>query len=162
MRISTAARVGRVIQACWVFFFLILLFKPHAELRGAERIAGTPPNANGDVGEQSEKDWIDNRWARTQVGQFLASLVETPNGTVAKGFSVKVGSNDEGTVCIDTAKLCWRAAWMGGFLKFDAARFGLIRVPKIDGAVAFSMAPATGWPMPHTICATAKARLMVA
>ena len=48
--------------------------------------AGAPPNANRDVGSQNEKDWIDNRWNRTDVGQFLSSLLDTPSGSVAKGI----------------------------------------------------------------------------
>ena len=99
-----------------------------------------------DVDRQTEKDWVDNRWSRTEVGQFLASLVDTPGGIVAKGLSIKVGDHDEGTVCFDTENLSWRAAWTGGFLKFDAARYGLIRMPKIDGKVMFSTRGGAGWP----------------
>src|SRR4030095_15008303 len=84
--------------------------------------ASAPPrehrSAGRDVASQEEKDWIDNRWSRTEVGQFLASLVDVPGGTVAKGLSIKVGERDEGTVCFDTANLSWRAAWTGGFLIF--------------------------------------------
>ena len=109
------------------------------------RASAAEPAPTRDVGSQNEKDWIDNRWSRTEVGPFLASLVETPDGTVAKGLSIKVGDQDEGTVCFDTGNLSWRAAWTGGFLRFDAARFGLIKVPKIDGAVALSMAAGPGW-----------------
>ena len=109
------------------------------EARAAEPAAGAPPNANRDVGTQKEGDWIDNRWSRTEVGRFLSSVLETPSGAVAKGISIKVGAHDEGAVCFDTAALAWRAAWTGGFLKFDAARFGLIKPPAIDGRVAFTL-----------------------
>lgn len=113
--------------------------EPASDRQGEHRSAGR------DVGSQEEKDWVDNRWSRTEVGQFLASLVDAPGGVVAKGLSIKVGERDEGTVCFDTANLSWRAAWTGGFLKFDAARFGLIKVPKVDGAVAFRTASGPAW-----------------
>jgi len=106
---------------------------------------GEHRSAGRDVDSQNEKDWIDNRWSRTEVGQFLASLVDAPGGVVAKGLSIKVGERDDGTVCFDTANLSWRAAWTGGFLKFDAARFGLIKTPKVDGTIAFSTASGPGW-----------------
>ncbi|MEY2411374.1 MAG: hypothetical protein QOF48_4044 [Verrucomicrobiota bacterium] len=104
----------------------------------------TPPGPR-DVGSQNEKDWIDNRWSRTDVGQFLSSLVDTPHGTVARGLSIKVGSRDEGTVCFDSKNLSWRAAWTGGFLVFDAARYGLIKIPKIDGSIVWSQGATPGW-----------------
>ena len=111
--------------------------------------ASSPPGehraAGRDVDSQGERDWIDNRWSRTEVGQFLASLVDAPGGVVAKGLSIKVGERDEGTVCFDTANLSWRAAWTGGFLKFDAARFGLIKTPKVDGTVAFRTGAGPAW-----------------
>ncbi len=114
----------------------------------AEPASGRPGehrSAGRDVGSQDEKDWIDNRWSRTEVGQFLASLVDAPGGVVAKGLSIKVGERDDGTVCFDTANLSWRAAWTGGFLKFDAARFGLIKTPKVDGTIAFRTAAGPAW-----------------
>jgi hypothetical protein len=116
--------------------------------RGAEPSAGAPPNANRDVGTQKEGDWVDNRWGRTDVGPFLSSIIETPSGSVAKGITIRIGAQNEGAVCFDTAHLAWRAAWTGGFLKFDAARFGLIKPPAIDGRIAFTQ-PASlrqpGW-----------------
>lgn len=113
--------------------------------RAADSAAGAPPNAGRDAGTQKEKDWIDNRWSRTDVGQFLSSLLDSPGGAVAKGITIKVGENDEGAVCFDTASLSWRAAWTGGFLKFDPARFGLIKAPQIEGKVLFSMKGGSGW-----------------
>jgi mono/diheme cytochrome c family protein/sugar phosphate isomerase/epimerase len=120
-----------------------------------------------------EADSVDNRWNQTDVGPFLASLMPLPDGRaklplsrgsagaspsqepspspaarpdiVAKGLSIKVGDRGQGTVCYDTQTLSLRAAWTGGFLKFDPARYGLINSPKIAGDVAFASLKGFGW-----------------
>src|SRR5262249_5858479 len=80
---------------------------------------GTATISGRDPGEQAEKDWIDNRWSRTDVGQFLASSLRVPNGTVNKALTIRVGPRDEASVCFDTANLNLRVGWTGGFLKLD-------------------------------------------
>ena len=40
--------------------------------------AGQPPSSGREPGTQGEKDWLDNRWSRTDVGPFLASILDTP------------------------------------------------------------------------------------
>jgi hypothetical protein len=97
------------------------------------------------VASQQERDWVDNRWSRTDVGQFLASNLDVPGGKIAKGLSIKVGEHDEGAVGYDTASCTLRAGWLGGFLKFDPGRFGLIVAPKIAGEVAFSLPSDATW-----------------
>src|SRR5205823_7566967 len=94
------------------------------------RSPGTPAIADREPGTQDEKDWIDNRWSRTEVGQFLASSLRLPNGAATNALSIRVGDRDEAGVCFDTANLSLRAGWPGGFLKFAAARFGLLNLPK--------------------------------
>lgn len=107
--------------------------------------AGQPPASGREPGTQGEKDWVDNRWSRTEVGPFLASVLETPGASIAKGLSIKVGANAEASVAYDTAACAWRAGWTGGFLKFDGGRFGLINAPKIGGNVAFAGGKDAGW-----------------
>src|SRR5439155_1703694 len=109
------------------------------------RPAGTPAISASEPEAQQEKDWIDNRWSRTDVGQFLASTLRLPNGTVTRALSVRVGDRDEASVCFDTANLNLRAGWTGGFLKFDAARFGLLNRPKIAGEIQFVTPDGPGW-----------------
>ncbi len=75
----------------------------------------------------------DGRWNQTDVGPFLASVLPTPTGTIAKGLSIKVGNDT--TIAYDLATMTPRAAWTGGFLKFDAEKFGIVRAPQIDGEV---------------------------
>ena len=109
------------------------------------RPAGTPAISASEPETQQEKDWIDNRWSRTDVGQFLASTLRVPNGTVTRALSIRVGERDEASVCFDTANLSLRAGWTGDFLKFDAARFGLLNSPKIGGKVQFVAPDGPGW-----------------
>src|SRR5262245_9516493 len=94
-------------------------------------VAGPPPTSGRDPESQAERDWVDNRWSRTEVGQFLASNLEIPGARIAKGLSIRVGAGDEGTVCYDTAACALRAGWLGEFLKYDAGRFGLMRAPQV-------------------------------
>src|SRR5262249_29832534 len=79
-----------------------------------------PANPEKDSGKVAKEEaWKDNRWNQTDVGQFLSSILPTPNGTVLKGLSIRVGENDEGALCYDTASAGFRAAWTGKFLQFD-------------------------------------------
>lgn len=93
-----------------------------------------------------ESDSIDSRWDKTQIGPFLASIVPLPDRPpVRKGLSVRVGERGEAAVCYDTARAAMRAAWTGGFLKFDPARYGLIAPPKPVGEFVFTAGEEAGW-----------------
>ena len=109
-----------------------------------EVVQGLFPQS-ADPSLQTEGDWVDNRWNRTEVGPFLASTLSIPGGHVNKGLSIKVGNNAEGTVCFDTSLCAYKAGWSGGFLTFAPARFGLVRPPKISGDIAFSAASGFTW-----------------
>lgn len=101
--------------------------------------------AGRDIESQQESDWQDNRWSRTEIGPFLASNLDLRGGKVAKGLSIKVGASQEGTVCYDTAAGMLRAGWLGGFLKLDPRRFGLISAPRVDGQITFTAPAGDGW-----------------
>jgi hypothetical protein len=80
---------------------------------------------------------VDNRWQRSEVGPFLASSVRLPDGSsVVRGLTVRVGP--EASVLYDLAQGSVRAVWTGGFLKFDATRFGLIGTPVPEGTVLWT------------------------
>ena len=99
--------------------------------------AGEPPASGREPGVQAEKDWVDNRWQRTDIGPFLASSVRLPDGSsVVRGLTVRVGP--EASVLYDLAQGSVRAVWTGGFLKFDATRFGLIGTPVPEGTVLWT------------------------
>ena len=70
-----------------------------------------------------EEDSRDDRWKEADIGRFLACSLPLGSaaGTVAKGLSIRLGNQQEDTVCYDTAHMKLRAAWTGGFLKFTPA-----------------------------------------
>ena len=135
----------------------------------AQSKSGEPPASGVDPGRQGERDWVDGRWNKTDVGQFLASNLSIPRTATprsvsekiedlfwskqyglwevpaSKPLSIKVGDHDEGAVCFDTRDCVLRAGWTGGFLGFDPGRFGLIGAPKIAGKLAFVTPPGPGW-----------------
>jgi hypothetical protein len=92
---------------------------------------------------QKEPDWVDARWNQTDLGNFHASVLPLPGGRIAKGLSIRVGTN--GAVAYDTATCSLRGAWTGGFLKFAPGRYGLIDAPMLGGAVQFSSSAAPAW-----------------
>src|SRR6267378_4510778 len=55
----------------------------------------------GDPTLQTDANWIDDRWQKTDVGPFLCAAIETPRQKICKGIAIKVGDNAEGTVCFD-------------------------------------------------------------
>jgi type 1 glutamine amidotransferase/mono/diheme cytochrome c family protein/glucose/arabinose dehydrogenase len=94
-----------------------------------------------------EEDSRDDRWKDSEIGRFLASSLPLGSaaGTVAKGLSIRLGDEQEATVCYDTANLKLRAAWSGGFLRFTPARYGLIMPPVMDGEPQFLATESPGW-----------------
>lgn len=83
---------------------------------------------------------MDARWNQADVGPFLASILKTPAGTIAKALSIRVGDatgTNAGTMCYDTKACAFRGGWVGGFLKFSGSRFGLTDAPAPVGDWAF-------------------------
>lgn len=95
-----------------------------------------------------EESWRDERWNKTDVGQFMSSSLEYSNITVAKALSIKVGAHNEASVAYDTTNATMRFAWTGGFLTFDAARYGVLYPPKMTGTVTYAMSQGDLWGFP--------------
>jgi sugar phosphate isomerase/epimerase len=95
--------------------------------------------------KQTEGDWVDDRYNRSVFSRWQACSLPTPTGTVRKGLAVRLGSDANATVLYDTATGNWRAAWTGGFLRFNPARFGLLNPPQPDGFVHLSLEENHGW-----------------
>ncbi|MBN8248509.1 MAG: hypothetical protein J0L84_13850 [Verrucomicrobia bacterium] len=107
--------------------------------------AGVPGSSGKDPGSQAEKDWVDNRWQATEIGPFLASNLKLPSGPpVAKGLSISVGDRALAAVAYEMGTASFRAAWTGGFLKFDPTRFGLIGMPR-PASEPWLMVPSPAW-----------------
>ncbi len=95
--------------------------------------------------KQTEGDWVDDRVQKIIRSRWQAYSIPTPGGMVRKGLALRVGADEEATVCYDTGTGNWRAAWTGGFLTFDPARFGLIHPPKPEGAMQLTLGEGLGW-----------------
>jgi type 1 glutamine amidotransferase/mono/diheme cytochrome c family protein len=94
----------------------------------------------------TEQDSVDDRWKQSDIGPCLASSLPIPNlPVVAKGLSIKLGERNDASVCYDTATGALRAAWTGGFLKFNPARYGIISPPAISGALLCGSRETPGW-----------------
>jgi len=94
---------------------------------------------------QTDANWIDDRWQKTDVGPFLSACIETPRQKTCKGIAIKVGDQAEGTVCFDSDLMRYSAGWTGGFLEMNPRRYGLIEAPKPRGQIQFACAAAPGW-----------------
>ena len=97
------------------------------------------------VESQQESDWVDARWNATDIGNFHSSVVALPGGAVAKGLSIHIGNERKLSVVFDTATATLCGIWTDGFLKFDSARYGLLRAPKPDGEVRFLAPSSPAW-----------------
>lgn len=93
----------------------------------------------------TEADSRDDRWSQTELGVFLASSLPLPGKPLRKGLSIRVGDPPLATVAFDTESLKWRAAWTGGFLAFDPARYGIISPPRPAGPPLYAMNEGLGW-----------------
>jgi len=93
--------------------------------------------------EQVEKNWVDNRWNQTVLGPFQTCSMQFSNGTVPKALAIQAGSNVG--LCYDTTNATLRAAWVGGFLQFDPARYGLINKPRAAGTLQFLGPKESAW-----------------
>ncbi len=97
------------------------------------------------IADQVEEDWADGRWNQTDVGPFMSGSILTPHGRTLKGIAIKLGDKSQAAVCFNTELLGYSAAWAGGFLEFDANRYGLLRGPKPKGRTLFANGVTPGW-----------------
>ena len=102
-------------------------------------------NPTNDPTLQTEGDWVDDRWAKTDKGPFLTGNIATARQHTSKGIAIRIGEIGEGTVCFDTDLLRMNSGWVGGFLKTDPARFGLIRPLVPVGTTTFATRSRPGW-----------------
>jgi hypothetical protein len=131
---------AQTLKVCVMRFVVLILFLALSTDSWAASEDGDP--------KTNEESWRDERWNKTEVGQFMSSSIEQGPVTVVKALSVKVGTKNDAAVCYDTATASMRFAWTGAFLKFDAARFGVLHPPKIAGAVSYSMPQSDLWNVP--------------
>ena len=128
--------------------------KLRKELAGLEKLAplatrgpGEPAVSGREPGAQGEGDWVDNRWQTADIGHHLAATFRLPDGsTLPRGLALRLGSGEAtGGVAYDLATATLRAAWTGGFVRFDPARFGLIGAPRPDGQPTLELPKDSHW-----------------
>ncbi len=93
------------------------------------------------------------QWDLMDPGAFLSSGLQVPGAAAdrtrpaLKGVSIRVGPNQEATMCFDTERCRMAIGWTGGFLKLPTGREGLEGVPQPapDTSVTFSSAVLPGW-----------------
>lgn len=130
-----------------IALFCVVAFPISSQL-SAQSITGTGP-AN-DPTRQIEGDWVDERWSKTDVGQFLRATIDTPRRRTAKALAIKVGVNNEATVCFDTDLLRYAAGWTGGFVRTHGQRYGLIAPLTPEGEMQFKTDTVPGWTVKHS------------
>ena len=109
----------------------------------AQSVSATGPA--DDPTRQTDADWIDDRWSKTDIGQFLGATIEMPGQRTPKAIAIKVGEHDEASVCFDTDLLRYAAGWTGGFVKVHGQRYGLIAAPSPAGEIQFTTENIPGW-----------------
>ena len=108
----------------------------------AQSVSATGPA--DDPTRQTEASWVDDRWSKTDVGQFLSATIETPRKRTAKAIAIKLGESNQATICFDTDLLRYSAGWIGGFLRISGQRYGLMGALSPEGEIQFATA-VPGW-----------------
>ena len=136
-------------------FFVAMFLASHlagsASSQDGQTVDSLKKKITGHWGEDAlgfrwtEGDSVDDRWQQADVGPFLASTYAVPGGFAEKGLAIRVGDEQQAAVCYDTGKMSLAAGWTGDFLKFDPARYGLIRHIQFAGALRFDNANQNGW-----------------
>lgn len=85
----------------------------------------------------TEEDSRDDRFGQMDTGPFFSGSIVGPGGIIYKGIVVRVGAKRSHSICYDTELLRASAGW-NGFVRFDAARYGIIVPPRIEGPVTFT------------------------
>ncbi|MCC6492310.1 MAG: c-type cytochrome [Pirellulales bacterium] len=80
----------------------------------------------GHWGNQSDRDWKDDRWNHVDLGSLMAGVFFGPNGVVPKGVCVRLGEAGDLAACFNPETLRYEAMWRGEFLKFSDVRHGFL------------------------------------
>ena len=136
MRLRVSWGLGRA--ARWLTPAVVALLV-WSHLPAAQRQATDDPTL------QTDADWVDDRWNKSEIGRFLCSAIDLPGEKTVKAIAVKLGERGDATICFDTELLRYSAGWTGGFVQFSAKRYGLLDAPKPRGAIEFKSRKAPGW-----------------
>ena len=87
----------------------------------------------GHWGNQSDANWMDERWNATDLGNVLSGVFRGAGAMVPKGVCVRLGDHGELSTCFNPETLAYEAVWSGGFVRFTATRHGLMDGLILDG-----------------------------
>jgi hypothetical protein len=94
------------------------------------------PHVTAPYQDEDEEDWVDDRWNKTEKGPFLShSILLEGHAVGPKLIAVDVGMGKH--LLYDLAAGSFVAGVVGGELRTDPARFGLLKQPQLLGDVAF-------------------------
>lgn len=98
---------------------------------------------------ENDAHWIDDRINDMETGPwFTASIKDGSGRMITKAMALRLTDAKGTTVgglLFDKEACVVRTYWKGGFLKHSPARFGLLRMPSIDGKVVWQAKPDTAW-----------------
>jgi putative heme-binding domain-containing protein len=103
-----------------------LHFRGRRGARLLPEFPGLDGGGYGHWGNQSDKDWADDRWNQVDVGTLLSGVFFGSGGAVPKGVCLRLGEAGELAACFNPQTLCYEALWTGGFLQFSAVRHGFL------------------------------------
>ena len=95
--------------------------------------------------ERNSSRNLDGRWNQMDTGPILSGTIKVKNEVIAKGISIQLGNNYSAGICFDSENLSMKSGWTGGFLKYNAARFGLVNYPEMVGHLQFSAPADRAW-----------------
>jgi putative heme-binding domain-containing protein len=96
---------------------------------------GLDGGKQGHWGNQSETTWKNERWNSTDLGRLQAGVFHADKLTVPRGVCVRIGDQQEMSVCFNPDKLTYDAVWCGGFVSFSPVRHGFMNGLLLQGTL---------------------------
>ncbi|RYD32227.1 MAG: heme-binding domain-containing protein, partial [Verrucomicrobiaceae bacterium] len=96
---------------------------------------GLDGSENGHWGNQTEADWRDDRWTRTELGSVMGGVFRGHRLVIPKAVCVQLGGEGQWSACFDPEVMDFRVVWRGGFVGFTPTRHGLMDGVEMRGTV---------------------------
>ncbi|MDA1017780.1 MAG: TIM barrel protein, partial [Planctomycetota bacterium] len=98
-----------------------------------EEFPGLDGGKLGHWGNQNEETWASGAWNKTKLPRVQCGTFRGAGVTVPRGICVRLGENNEMSVCFNPDTLTYDALWTGGFVKFSSVRHGFLSGLLMDG-----------------------------